>query len=101
MLSYTSLLEPSIDDQNFLSTLVNCTLIGYPHEAVWLAFLEMVLLSRDAFAFQLDKSVLTFLKVAFMSPKWGVICDVLEREENSQLHLAVKDLINAILHDPI
>ena len=38
MLSYTSLLEPDINDQNFLSALVRNTLIEYPHETVWLAF---------------------------------------------------------------
>ena len=36
-----------------------------------------------------------------MSPKWGAICEVLEREENSQLHVAVKDLIDVSLHDSI
>ncbi len=101
MLSYASLLEPCADDRKLLQSLVQGTLIKYPHESVWLGFLEMILLSREAFAFQKEKSVLTFLLVALLSPKWGNICSVLERAENSQLSHAVKELINVAIHEPV
>ena len=101
MLSYASLLESCANDRELLQSLVQGTLIKYPHESVWLAFLEMVLLSGDAFAFQREKSVLTFLRAALLSPKWGEICLVLERKENSQLYHAVKELIEVSMHEPI
>lgn len=101
MLSYASLLESCASDREMLITLVQDTLIEYPHEIVWLAFLEMVLLSKDAFAFQREESVLTFLRSALLSPKWGEVCSVLEKDENSQLHHAAKELIDIAIHNPI
>lgn len=102
MLSYASVLEPfKEEDGELLRSLVQDTLIKYPHESVWLGFLEMVLLSRDAFAFQRDVSVLNFLRVALLSPKWGEICSALERKENLQLSHAVKKLIEVVVNEPI
>lgn len=101
MLSYASLLESCASDREMLLSLVQDTLVEYPHEIVWLAFLEMVLLSKDAFAFQREESVLTFLRFALLSPKWGGVCSVLEKDENSQLYHAAKELIDVAIHDPI
>lgn len=99
MLSYASLLEPCEADWQLLLSLVNDTLIPYPNESAWLGFLEMVLLSRDAFAFQREQSVLTFLRVALLSPKWGSICLALKRQENLQLFHAVSELIDVAMHE--
>lgn len=101
MLSYASVLEPCATDRELLLSLVEDTLIKYPHESIWLGFLEMVLLSRDAFAFQTEESVLTFLRVALLSPKWGEICLALKRKENLQLYHAVKELIDVAIHEPM
>lgn len=97
MLSYISLLEPCANDRKLLRLLVQDTLIKYPHESVWLAFLEMVL-SRDDLAFQEEESVLAFLRAALLSPKWGIICSALERKENLQLYHHVKELMEEVFH---
>lgn len=101
LLSYASLLEPCATDRELLRTLVKNTLTTHPDESVWLGFLEMVLLSRDAFAFQMEESTLSFLRVALLSPKWGEICKALKRKENAQLYHAVKELVDIVTHDTI
>ncbi len=99
LLSYTSLLESCSTDRVLLRELVNSTITTYPDESVWLGFLEMVLLSRDAVDFKMDESTLSFLRVALLSPKWGEICKALERKENTQLYYAVKELVDFVTND--
>jgi len=99
MLSYASLLEPCQEDRDLLTHLVDEVLTICPNESTWLGFIEMVLLSRDAFAFQIDRAVLDFLRVALLSPRWGAVCATLERQENVQLLNAVKELIDVAMHE--
>lgn len=98
MLSYAGLIEPCREDRELLAQLVN-VLGACPDEATWLGFMEMVLLSRDAFAFQIDQSVLNFLRFALLSPRWGAVCASLERQENRQLLNAVRELIDVAVHE--
>jgi hypothetical protein len=99
MLSYAGLMEPCPEDRELLNYLVNDVLITCPDESTWLGFMEMVLLSRDAFAFQIDRSVLAFLKVALLSRRWGAVCATLELQENQQLLQAVRELIDVAMHE--
>ena len=93
LLSYSSLLEPLQPDRNLLNDLVEETLILYPSDIVWLGFLEMVFLSRDSFAFQINSSVLRFLRFAVLHPAWGNICETLCLEEHDQLRHNIQELI--------
>jgi len=93
MRSYADLLEQCSEDRGLLSHLEE-VLTTCPDESTWLGFLEMVLLSRDAFAFQRDEAVLTFLRMALLDLRWGAVCSALQRQENSQLLNAVKELID-------
>lgn len=99
MLSYASLLEPCQEDRDLLAHLVYQVLTICPNESTWLGFIEMVLLSRDAFVFKNDRAVLSFLKVALVSPRWGAVCATLEREENAQLLNAVKELLDVAMNE--
>lgn len=98
MLSFAGMLEPCAEDRALLGSLVD-VLTSYPDESTWLGFMEMVFLSRDAFAFQLDQSVARFLRFALLSPKWGLVCASLERNENHQLLGAVRELIDVAVHE--
>lgn len=93
LLSYSSLLQPLEKDRYLLSILVAETLIPYPSAIVWLGFLEMVFLSKDAQAFQMDPSVLKFIRFAFLHPLWGNICATLSLKEHSQLFYNIRELI--------
>jgi hypothetical protein len=94
LLSYSSLLEPLQTDRELLDELVEETLIPFPSNIVWLGFLEMVFLSRDFFSFQLNSSVLKFIRFAVLHPIWGNICGTLCLEEHDQLRHRVQELIN-------
>jgi len=99
MLSYASLLESCPEDRDLLAHLVDEVLITCPDEPTWLGFIEMVLLSRDAYAFQIDRAVLSFLRFALVSPRWGAVCATLERQENLQLLNSVKELIDVAMRE--
>lgn len=93
LLSYSSLLESLQPDRELLDELIEDTLIPYPSDIVWLGFLEMVLLSGDAFGFQDNPSFLRFLRFAILQPLWGNICETLRLPEHSQLFGALEELI--------
>lgn len=99
LLSYSSLLSPSSEDLQFIRELIRDTLIPQPNSAVWLGFLESVLLSRDAFAFQNEPSMAQFLSVAVLSPAWGEVSTALHGKEHQQLLDAVREFLEHAIPD--
>src|SRR5690606_11345555 len=95
--SYSSLLEPYQDDRDFLSNLLQETLLPYPNPSVWLGFLECVLLSKDHNLFFDDSSMTSFLKRAVLSKAWGEILSSLEQSEHAQLLQRVQEFISVAI----
>ena len=91
LLSYSEVLEPGQDDRQFIKALVNKTLMPYPHAAVWLGFLECVLLSTDGFAFYNEPSMSVFLRKAILAKQWSELSAAFELPEHSQLKTAVEN----------
>jgi hypothetical protein len=97
LLSLGSQLERT--DLAIVGGLVDNTLLAFPDASVWLGFLEMVLMSRDGFAFHTNVSMGKFLRTAIMrGGEWGKVSEALSRQEHLQLRIAVEEFVATAIH---